>query len=72
MYFGHLTEQTTHATLGGGTIRIGGNTLTQSNASELGLSALNRDLDKAQEITRDMDIGGLNVMTQHFLHRSGR
>ncbi|MDQ8036766.1 MAG: hemagglutinin repeat-containing protein [Pedobacter sp.] len=61
IYAGHVTEQTTHATLGGGNVAVGGKALTDSSASELGLAALNRDLTKAQEITKDQDIGGLNA-----------
>jgi filamentous hemagglutinin len=60
-YYGHDTEQTTRATLGGGAIIVGGKTLTENNATELGLSGLNRDVSKAQEITVDKDIGGLNA-----------
>jgi filamentous hemagglutinin len=60
-YYGHDTEQITRATLGGGAIIVGGKTLTENNAAELGLSGLNRDVSKAQEITVDKDIGGLNA-----------
>lgn len=40
---------------------VGGQTLTESSANELGLATLNRDPGKAQEITVDKDIGGLNA-----------
>jgi len=60
-YYGHETQQITRATLGGGAIVVGGKMLDENNANELGLASLNRDLDKAQEITVDKDIGGLNA-----------
>lgn len=61
VYQGHITEQTTYATLGQGNIVVGGVTLTENNAESLGLATLNRDVGNAQEITRDQDIGGLNA-----------
>lgn len=62
-YYGHVTEQTTNATIGGGSIVVGGQALSESNASTLGLESLNRELTKAQEITRNEDTGGLNATT---------
>ncbi|MGH8493138.1 MAG: hemagglutinin repeat-containing protein [Moraxellaceae bacterium] len=60
-YYGHDTEQTTQATLGGGTIVVGGKILDASSADELRLSGLNRDVGRAQVITRNEDIGGLST-----------
>lgn len=60
-YYGHEAQQITRATLGGGAIVVGGKTLDDSNADELGLATLNRDLNQAQEITVNKDIGGLNA-----------
>ncbi|MES2917889.1 MAG: hemagglutinin repeat-containing protein [Pseudomonadota bacterium] len=66
-YFGHVTEQLTQATLGGGRVTVGGQRLGDGSestvtAAALGLGALNRDLSQAQLITTDEDIGGLNFV----------
>lgn len=62
-YLGHDKVQATHATLGLGHIVVGGTTLTDDNAVHPGLGDLNRDLNLAQEITKDNDVGGLNFVT---------
>lgn len=59
--FGHITEQATRATLGNGSVIVGGEQLSADNTAILGLAALNRDIEKSQEITRDQDTGGLNA-----------
>ena len=53
-YNGHDRAQTTHATLGQGQIVVAG---TEQDAVE----GLNRDLENRQEVTRDLDIGGLDA-----------
>jgi len=50
---GDEKAQTTHATIGGGNITVGGN-------SNPDLAGLNRDTVAAQEITRDMTTGALD------------
>jgi hypothetical protein len=50
---GSETEQTTHATIGNGTIVVGGD----SNPE---LAGLNRNVNKSQEITKDMITGALD------------
>lgn len=62
-YLGHDKAQANHATLGLGHIVVGGTTLTDDNAVHPGLGDLNRDLNLAQEITKDNDVGGLNFVT---------
>tara|TARA_R110000824_G_scaffold106568_2_gene251787 strand:+ start:2517 stop:4832 length:2316 start_codon:yes stop_codon:yes gene_type:complete len=53
-YNGHDRAQTTHATLGQGQIVVAG---TEQDTVE----GLNRDLENRQELTRDLDIGGLDA-----------
>ncbi|MDO8267345.1 MAG: hemagglutinin repeat-containing protein [Moraxellaceae bacterium] len=60
-YLGHEAEQITRTTLGQGTIVIGGEVLDMTSADELGLAGLNRDINLAQEVILDNDIGGLNT-----------
>jgi filamentous hemagglutinin len=50
---GSESEQTTRATVGDGTITVGGN-------ENPDLAGLNRDVDKAQEVTKDMITGALD------------
>lgn len=54
----HVTEQTTCAALGGGSIVVGSQTLTEDNVAALGLADLNRDINAAQKITKDQGAGG--------------
>src|SRR5690606_4412066 len=66
-YQGHDKAQTTRATIGGGTVLVGG--------VDSELDGLNRDLDQRQEITRDLEVGGLNasVTVDHrLLTETGR
>ncbi len=64
LYIGHVTERSTFATLGMGSVEVGGETLTNENIGVLVAGAngavLNRDVSNAQVITKDQDIGGLN------------
>jgi len=53
-YNGHDRAQATHATLGQGQIVVAG---TEQDT----VKGLNRDLDNRQEVTRDLDIGGLDA-----------
>lgn len=55
---GHKKRQTNHATLGGGSIIVGGQAQSDEQLAALGV---NQDLDKAQEITLDQKTGGLNA-----------
>ncbi|UZE96642.1 hemagglutinin repeat-containing protein [Alkalimarinus alittae] len=53
-YNGHEKNQTTYATVGNGKITAGGETQTD-------IAGLNRDISNAQEVTQDIEIGGLNA-----------
>ncbi|TBW46418.1 hypothetical protein EZI54_23185 [Marinobacter halodurans] len=53
-YYGHDRAQTSHATIGQGQLVVG-------SAEQDTVAGLNRDLDKSQEVTRDLDIGGLDA-----------
>tara|TARA_R110002096_G_scaffold124600_4_gene269357 strand:+ start:623 stop:2794 length:2172 start_codon:yes stop_codon:yes gene_type:complete len=53
-YNGHDRAQTSYATLGQGQVVVAG---TEQDAVE----GLNRDLENRQEVTRDLDIGGLDA-----------
>src|SRR5690554_2644091 len=63
---GHNTEQTTFATLGGGTV-------TKKSGEQHDLTNTNRDLNNTQEITLDQQTGGLNatVTVDHRLLSEG-
>ncbi|MDR9469291.1 hemagglutinin repeat-containing protein, partial [Marinospirillum sp.] len=68
---GQVTEGLTQATLGGGTIQVGGQTLNDSNNPE----GLNRDLSQNQITTRDQQTGGLKAgitVDHRLLTQSGR
>ncbi|MDL2295916.1 hypothetical protein LJC18_03875 [Lachnospiraceae bacterium OttesenSCG-928-E19] len=54
---GHDTEQTTRATIGGGTIIVGGTELSDDDPA---LAGLNRDVDDTQKITKDKITGALD------------
>lgn len=53
-YNGHEKAQTTYATVGNGKVTVGGESQTD-------ITGLNRDISNAQEITQDIEIGGLNA-----------
>jgi len=68
---GQVTEGRTQATLGGGTIQVGGQTLNDSNS----LEGLNRDLSQSQITTRDQQTGGLKAgitVDHRLLTQNGR
>ncbi len=67
-YNGHEKEQTTYATIGNGSITVGGEEQTD-------IAGLNRDITNAQEITKDIELGGLDasVTVDHrLLSEEGR
>jgi hypothetical protein len=54
-YNGHDTRQTTSATLGNGNVKVGGQDIADTNIE------VNRDVENAQEITQDYELGGLDA-----------
>jgi filamentous hemagglutinin len=54
-YSGHDTRQTTKATIGSGNVTVGGEALADTDID------VNRDVDNAQEITQDHELGGLDA-----------
>lgn len=64
-YSGHDKEQTTKATLGNGSVIVGGKDISEHEA----LADVNRDINNSQEITKDQERGGLdaNVTVDHRL-----
>ena len=63
---GHNTEQTTYATLGGGTV-------TKKNGEQHDLTNTNRDLNNTQVITKEQQTAGLdaNITVDHRLLSEG-
>ncbi|MFT2098818.1 hemagglutinin repeat-containing protein [Marinomonas sp. 2405UD66-6] len=56
-FSGHETEQTTYATIGLGDVTVGG----ESIEDQAEFADLNRDVATSQEITKDMERGGLDA-----------
>jgi transcription elongation factor Elf1 len=54
-YNGHDTRQTTSATLGNGNVKVGGQDIADTSIE------VNRDVENAQEITQDHQLGGLDA-----------
>jgi hypothetical protein len=54
-YNGHDTRQITSATLGSGNVKVGGKDIADTNIE------VNRDVENAQEITQDYELGGLDA-----------
>jgi len=56
-YSGYDKAQTTKATIGNGVVTAGG----QSLASQTDLSNVNREVSNSQEVTKDLELGGLDA-----------
>jgi filamentous hemagglutinin len=72
---GHEKEQTTKATIGLGNVTVGGLSIEESIDEQAQFADLNRDAANSQEITKDMERGGLDMsltVDNRMLTKEGR